>query len=734
MENDATIQLKTLLQLHLATDTSSAQNLPYILDILTSEHLSPSPHLTKWTSRIYSLLHSKDAPGKWAGLCLAHRTSLLSKSVMIEHAQQWLTIALRVLSRKETTPVLKASVNLCRIIFCSAMDVSEFQRQVCLPNVTKFTQTIIALCDGEPDVEFKILLLNTLARIIPLYPNAHRSSHSALSGLCLQYLNGSTPLPTPMALLRSSSRLYAVLPATGGKVGASNLWKKTVEETLTFGWTAFSSLRSSFSEGLCPASQNEDPHVAIPLNLDRLRCFFVIIDDLLGTGTQRSVQVPIGSLHKFAIALLSSTTADRGPNNGHIDISVRSLEASVVPTLWKLGCEFVASLATHLRHHLTSHLNGLTSCLSSHLEQKIAGSQRLPFLKALHSILVHCLPFHSEVSCNRLTKAVLASITIILPSQSDFDQSTDTVQIGRSKKGKKRARAYEGDELLKVSRNILFPLSDDGKAVLVACDVLAILLRNPGLSPTTHSLSVRVLLSILFFLPQRSPLSLSSDPTLHPKLLQKIQALVTESGCGTTNTASKSLGLVLRAVDLSTIDDNVDTHFVFQSSVLKHLQACQRTLDLLLHPRVPPLVRSLPHVESLSLFLSEEGTEEARDRELLGLSVLQRQTSDPVQTIVATPSPQVDLDHEDRHIRLIPPAKVPSPIPIDTPAPANPGNSLPPAEPVYVPSKLSYPPAATPMLDSPIAFKPTVMIADAVEEDQEMPAIDLDSDSDSASD
>lgn len=34
-------------------------------------------------------------------------------------------------------------------------------------------------------------------------------------------------------------------------MGASNLWKKTVEETLTFGWTAFSSLRSSFSEGLC---------------------------------------------------------------------------------------------------------------------------------------------------------------------------------------------------------------------------------------------------------------------------------------------------------------------------------------------------------------------------------------------------------------------------------------------------------------------------------------------------
>ncbi|KAK0468123.1 rRNA processing/ribosome biogenesis-domain-containing protein [Desarmillaria tabescens] len=721
MENDATIQLKTLLQLHLATDISSAQNLPYILDILTSEHLAPSPHLTKWTSRIYSLLHSKDVPGKWAGLCLAHRTSLLSKSVMIEQAQQWLTIALRILTRKEAVPVFKAAVNLCRIILCSAMDVSEFQRQVCLPNVTKFTQTIIALCDGasgEPDLEFKILILNTLARIVPLYPNAHRSSHTTLSGLCLLYLNGSALLPTSMALLRSSSRLYAVLPATGGKVGASNLWKKTVEETLAFGWTAFSSLRSSFSEG--PVSRNEDAHITISLNLDRLRCFVVIIDDLLGTGTQRPVQVPIGSLQKFAIALLTSTAADRGSNIGHVDVSTRSLEASVVPTLWKLGCEFVTSLATHLRHHLTPHLNGLTSCLASHLEQKPAGSQRLPFLDALNSIFAHCLPLHSEVSCNRLTKAVLSSITTILPSQSDFDQSTDTIQTGRNKKGKKRARAYEGEELFRVSRNVLFSLSDDGKAVLTACDALAFLLRNPGLSAATHSLSVRVLLSILFFLPQRSPLSLSPDPTLHPKLLQKIQALVTESGCGTTNTASKSLGLVLRAVDLSKTDDNV----------------CQRTLDILLHPRVPPLVRSLPHVETLSLFLSEESTEEARDRELLGLSVLQRQASDPVQNTVASPSPRVGLEQETHPVRSIPPAKVPAPIPIDTPPPAKVGDSLPRAEPVYAPSKPSHPPPTAPTLEPPTnaTIEPAVMIVDAVEEDQEMPAIDLDSDSDSASD
>lgn len=45
-----------------------------------------------------------------------------------------------------------------------------------------------------------------------------------------------------------------------------------------------------------------------------------------------------------------------------------------------------------------------------------------------------------------------------------------------------------------------------------------------------------------------------------------------------------------------------------------------RDIDLLLHPRVPPLVRSLPHVEMLSLFREEEGDEELNMRRALGLA------------------------------------------------------------------------------------------------------------------
>lgn len=97
-EMESTHPLKALLQLQLATDSSAVLHLPYIIASLTSDCFLPSSHLTKWTTRINSLLYSKDAGGRWAGLCIAQKTSDLSRETMIEYAQSWLGVALPMLS------------------------------------------------------------------------------------------------------------------------------------------------------------------------------------------------------------------------------------------------------------------------------------------------------------------------------------------------------------------------------------------------------------------------------------------------------------------------------------------------------------------------------------------------------------------------------------------------------------------------------------------------------------
>ena len=44
----------------------------------------------------------------------------------------------------------------------------------------------------------------------------------------------------------AASQLFAALPTIGGKVGAVNFWRKSLDETLAFGWEAFLSLRTTF--------------------------------------------------------------------------------------------------------------------------------------------------------------------------------------------------------------------------------------------------------------------------------------------------------------------------------------------------------------------------------------------------------------------------------------------------------------------------------------------------------
>jgi hypothetical protein len=47
-------------------------------------------------------------------------------------------------------------------------------------------------------------------------------------------------------IVQATSRLYAVLSATGGKVGAASLWRKSVDEILSIGWASLRALRTTF--------------------------------------------------------------------------------------------------------------------------------------------------------------------------------------------------------------------------------------------------------------------------------------------------------------------------------------------------------------------------------------------------------------------------------------------------------------------------------------------------------
>jgi len=167
-----------------------------------------------------------------------------------------------------------------------------------------------------------------------------------------------------------------------------------------------------------------------------------------------------------------------------------------------------------------------------------------------------------------------------------------------------------------------------------------------------------------------------------------------------------------------------------------------RNLEILIHPRVPPLIRSLPHVESLSLFRAEESQEEADVRKELGL-----RDAVPDQPLSTQDTQDVVMEEDLRNAS----ARTKD----TTSATATASSSL-PTKPPSIPSTASIgdakqasvppisvlqPPKEPPRLKAkatestfvtPVAAPQAVVVPiqqGLEDEDEEMPAINMDSDS-----
>ena|SRR5882724_3287934 len=97
-------------------------------------------------------------------------------------------------------------------------------------------------------------------------------------------------------------------------------------------------------------------------------------------------------------------------------------------------------------------------------------SRRIPFLHLLPPLLTCTHALHSPTLTTRLVKALLPLLTTLLSSKSDVQQQLQDASVTTSKKGKTRARGYEGDEVFKVGRGVLCSTREDGEVVEATLD------------------------------------------------------------------------------------------------------------------------------------------------------------------------------------------------------------------------------------------------------------------------
>jgi hypothetical protein len=99
----------------------------------------------------------------------------------------------------------------------------------------------------------------------------------------------------------------------------------------------------------------------------------------------------------------------------------------------------------------------------------VISAQRLPFLHALAFLLQHALPLHSTPAITRLLKAVIKTLSPLL-SQPKSAASAEAVVAGTKKKGKKRAREFEGAEIFSLGPAVLLGSQEEVNCVLAVFD------------------------------------------------------------------------------------------------------------------------------------------------------------------------------------------------------------------------------------------------------------------------
>jgi hypothetical protein len=97
-------------------------------------------------------------------------------------------------------------------------------------------------------------------------------------------------------------------------------------------------------------------------------------------------------------------------------------------------------------------------------------------MRAVSALLTHCPALADSMLPSRLARAVLPVLTSLLALQSHVQREDEVASNAnpnanapKSRKGKKRARGYEGDEVFH-TREIICPTKEDGQAVLCALD------------------------------------------------------------------------------------------------------------------------------------------------------------------------------------------------------------------------------------------------------------------------
>ncbi|ORY80002.1 rRNA processing/ribosome biogenesis-domain-containing protein [Protomyces lactucae-debilis] len=574
----ASVGLKVLLNA-LNNEASCAYQVPFALSVLQSTTLAAEDAslLSKWHARLSALLQSKNNHARWAGVCLVKATLERPSGgweSLISHGGSWTKLLLTLLEREKLPVIIERAICTLSAIFDMTHDKPSLTREITTPALPTFCTIMCNLLNKPHLASLRKLILHQMQHVLVAHPTTFRPFAGKLQTAALAGISGAIMEPE---LVQLSASCYASLHLCAPKNTAAEQWSVGFLATLGECHVVLDYLLQHIVEekpilphprGLEMLPFSSDFVEGAPAALQRLQSLLQVIKAFLTQATKELVNIPVAHLVHFCNRILDLTP--RSGMRASAPQSSQLVLMTMLPALHlsalSLTSVMIDVLGRHLTPHVASYYGGVVNALSStHLTLQT---------QAIH---VHSQILQQYGQIGEPT-SVLQAVKVSLRILSSVARSEISIAGSTVKPPQARKRKHGGNEGADTYSNAAaFHTLPTTPRLLAACGCLqATFATTHGvLAPAMRQQIERIVLQILL-----------ADAILLPAEVMVALLLVVRSAIQhPAHNASSIIAHAAHVADRLTFS----AHKVVQDAAM----ALSTILQDLVHPRMPAVRRRL---------------------------------------------------------------------------------------------------------------------------------------------
>ncbi|CAO3596000.1 unnamed protein product [Absidia cylindrospora] len=580
--------LGQFISYYMNDDTNVHNNLPFMMDAIVTRSLlkdleEESEEMTttrrKWTTRLNSLLQSKQHTARWSAIVLIKLTCDQSPSLLFAHIRPWTNQLLGLVAKSETSMVHKAAIETLSQLFLYTSNKPELVREITVPNLSRFNQTILGHCGKSIDL-LPVGLLALKTNFIH-FPSQTRHVTDKCIKLCLSCLDGNAVMEKDTVL--AACQCLVATHHTAGKQNNAEPWKDILLHLIGSVHKSLDRLFDTIDEELelseRPPSYpfadfSLDPLESFPLIVRRIQSLNAAIAMCLGSPTSIVVSVPTVQLVDLACRVYN--VFDGSLIREFKDKTEFNCLMSCLPTLHLSTNKIITALLLSSGSHLANYSKLFSRILIRLLTEYKA--QRTLKMSA-YRIISLCLQQFGYIFGESVCKPLVACI--IEDIQITEQKVTDVAPTEVKNKSMKRKR----DTLTNSDLLATAGLSTQGPhdIQMAALDALQDLLTCFGSTMDMNSrntVDAKVLSRLLQSTQKSLESTTETDTLIKERLYQCLLASV-------MNPIEVQASILPHALRIFSAGINERNHQL-QTICKQGLTIC----NLITHPRMPPIQSS----------------------------------------------------------------------------------------------------------------------------------------------